>query len=94
MVFELEQEIKTLIYYTFSVIFKITLGSIGSLLGVLTLLGLAVNAIAINDLSQDQDSICSAVSKMFLLSCYISRELYNQPYYVFINIYFSVTMLF
>ena len=42
-------------------IFQLTLGLIGSLMGVVSLIGLAVNANSIGDLSTDQDSICTAV---------------------------------
>merc|ERR1712045_445717 len=39
----------------------LTLGLIGSLMGVVSLIGLAVNANSISSLSTDQDSICTTV---------------------------------
>ena len=42
-------------------IFQLTLGLIGALTGVVSLIGLAVNANSISDLSKDQDSICTTV---------------------------------
>ena len=45
-------------------VFQVTLGLLGSIVGVISLVGIAVNANALKDLSDDQDSICSAVSSM------------------------------
>merc|ERR1712045_209531 len=47
----------------------LTLGLIGSLMGVVSLIGLAVNANSISDLSKDQDSICTTAKQIGGFTC-------------------------
>ena len=46
--------------------FQLTLGLIGFLMGVIALIGLAVNANSISSLSKDQDSICTTVNRKLI----------------------------
>jgi len=49
--------------------FQLTLGLIGSLMGVIALIGLAVNANSISSLSKDQDSICTTAKSIGGFTC-------------------------
>ena len=71
----------------FKYAFQITLGLLGSIVGVISLVGIAVNANALKDLSDDQDSICSAVSITdYILDRFISN--YSKTNNVYISVLF------
>ena len=64
--------------------FQLTLGLIGSLMGVIALIGLAVNANSISSLSKDQDSICTTVNRKLI------KELNVLVFYI-LKIKYTIT---
>ena len=64
------------------VLFQLTLGLIGGVMGALAVVGVALNNNNVNNLSKDQDSICTTVGYI-----YIYIYLYNYKHYL-IKIYY------